>query len=201
MNRGRQTFVFKVTLRHTKPAIWRRIEVPGTYTFWDLHVAIQDAMGWLDYHLHQFHVEDRNTGAIAEIGIPDPDPFIGDPLILPGWQVPLTAYVKPDAVTISYTYDFGDDWEHRVALETVGIRDDRVSYPRCLAGARACPLEDCGGPRAYGEMVRAIANRGRASDKTTPITLPGEFDPAAFDRERVRFDDPKARWDTAFRER
>lgn len=68
MNRGRQTFVFKVTLRRTKPPIWRRIEVPGTYPFWDLHVAIQDAMAWLDYHLHQFHVEDRNTGAIAEIG-------------------------------------------------------------------------------------------------------------------------------------
>jgi hypothetical protein len=34
-------------------SIWRAGEVPGDYTFWDLHMAIQDAMGWLDYHLHQ----------------------------------------------------------------------------------------------------------------------------------------------------
>lgn len=44
----------KVSLLYMGPPIWRIIEVPETYTFWDLHVAIQDAMGWLDYHLHAF---------------------------------------------------------------------------------------------------------------------------------------------------
>ena len=28
--------------------------LPAAYSFRDLHVAIQDAMGWLDYHLHEF---------------------------------------------------------------------------------------------------------------------------------------------------
>lgn len=44
----------RVSLRDIEPPIWRLIDVPGSYTFWDLHVAIQDAMGWLDYHLHSF---------------------------------------------------------------------------------------------------------------------------------------------------
>jgi len=47
-------YQFKITLCEIEPAIWRRIQVPGNYSFWDLHVAIQDAIGWLDYHLHAF---------------------------------------------------------------------------------------------------------------------------------------------------
>ena len=66
-----QVYQFKITLRDIKPPIWRRIQVPETYTFWDLHVAIQDAMGWSDYHLHEFEIsrsfnwfkgEYRNSG-------------------------------------------------------------------------------------------------------------------------------------------
>ena len=39
---------FGVTLERVRPEIWRTIEVPEDYLFWDLHVAIQNAMGWLD---------------------------------------------------------------------------------------------------------------------------------------------------------
>src|SRR5579862_1721977 len=67
---ARDVIQLKVTLKGVKPSIWRQIEVPASYTFWELHVAIQDAMGWLDYHLHVFRV--RNTlGKADEIGIPD----------------------------------------------------------------------------------------------------------------------------------
>ncbi|HPP37607.1 MAG TPA: plasmid pRiA4b ORF-3 family protein, partial [Thermosynergistes sp.] len=48
--RFNNVYQFKITLRDIKPPIWRRIQVPETYTFWDLHVAIQDAMGWTDSH-------------------------------------------------------------------------------------------------------------------------------------------------------
>ena len=45
-------YQFKIKLKHIKPEIWRVIQVPESYTFWDLHVAIQDAMGWQDCRLH-----------------------------------------------------------------------------------------------------------------------------------------------------
>jgi hypothetical protein len=45
-----QVHQFKITLQDISPLIWRRIRVPASYTFWDLHVAIQDAMGWTDSH-------------------------------------------------------------------------------------------------------------------------------------------------------
>jgi len=47
---------FKISIIETDPPVWRRIQVPEYYTFYDLHVAIQDAMGWLDYHLHDFRI-------------------------------------------------------------------------------------------------------------------------------------------------
>ncbi len=68
----------------------RRIEVAASHSFWDLHVAIQDAMGWLDYHLHVFRVRNPETRQIEEIGIPDDDPFESDPVYLPGWTVPIS---------------------------------------------------------------------------------------------------------------
>jgi hypothetical protein len=60
---------YKITLCDIFPAIWRRIQVPMTYTFYDLHVAIQDAMGWLDYHLHAFRFQKANRKKAVEIGI------------------------------------------------------------------------------------------------------------------------------------
>ncbi|MBF0257441.1 MAG: hypothetical protein HQK62_01170 [Desulfamplus sp.] len=37
---------FQISSQEVKPFIWRRIQVPATYFFWDFHVAIQDSMGW-----------------------------------------------------------------------------------------------------------------------------------------------------------
>ncbi len=66
-----KAYQFKITLKGIKPPIWRRIQVPETYTFWDLHVAIQDAMGWEDYHLHKFEMRHSSTGENVRIGTPN----------------------------------------------------------------------------------------------------------------------------------
>jgi hypothetical protein len=55
-------YEFKLLLLEVAPPIWRRIQVPETYSFWDLHVALQDSMGWLDYHLHRFRVSKPGGG-------------------------------------------------------------------------------------------------------------------------------------------
>ena len=57
-NEFNQIYQFKITLEGVRPPIWRRIQVPETYSFRDLHIAIQDVMGWGDYHLYEFHVDD-----------------------------------------------------------------------------------------------------------------------------------------------
>jgi hypothetical protein len=79
-----QVYQFKIALEDSKPPIWRRIQVPETYTFWDLHVAIQDAMGWIDYHLHEFELVNPSTGLTVNIGSPNED--FGEEVLPDGGQ-------------------------------------------------------------------------------------------------------------------
>jgi hypothetical protein len=62
---------FRIELQRTDPLLWREIDVPGDYSFWDLHVAIQDAMGWQDYHLHRFTIPHPRTKKEQIFGIHD----------------------------------------------------------------------------------------------------------------------------------
>lgn len=55
-------YQFKITLKEITPSIWRRIQVPSQCSFWDLHVALQDAMGWFDCHLHIFYLPKLHKG-------------------------------------------------------------------------------------------------------------------------------------------
>jgi hypothetical protein len=196
----RQTLQFKVTLQDVAPPVWRRIEVPATYSFWDLHVAVQDAMGWQDYHLHAFRIRNRRTGGTDAIGIPDPDGFVDEPDFLAGWEIPLAAYFTDTGDRAEYEYDFGDGWIHDVVLEGIGDRQPKTKYPRCTAGARACPPEDCGGPPGYFDLLAPLADPTHEEHENVVDWIGGAFDPESFDPARVRFDDPKKRWRAAFAE-
>jgi hypothetical protein len=144
--RKRPTLVhqFLIVLTGTDPLVWRRIQVPGTYSFWDLHVAIQDAMGWLDYHLHEFRLLGPEEKRVVSIGIPD-DEFPDKRPVVAGWDVPVSAYFTErawHALPVLYAYDFGDDWQHVLVHEGMESAEPSLKYPRCLAGAR---------PRSAGE--------------------------------------------------
>jgi transcriptional regulator with XRE-family HTH domain len=189
---------FRIALQAIAPAVWRRIEVPGNYSFWDLHVAIQDAMGWHDCHLHSFRVLDPESGREAEIGIPDEDFFPGIRQIRAGWQVPLGAWLRRPGDRAVYTYDHGDDWRHDVELESIDPPQPRTTYPRCVDGARACPPEDCGGVPGYEDLLRVLADPSDEQHVSMLEWLGDPYDPAAFSPSSVRFDDPEQRFKLAF---
>lgn len=191
----------KVTLRQVRPPVWRRIQVPCTYSFWDLHVAIQDAMGWLDYHLHAFKLRDHATRILLEIGSLSEDDFEDEPVVLPGWDIPVARHLTLADRKTDYLYDFGDSWEHAIVLERVGPRDSSLHYPVCVAGRRACPPEDCGGSWGYKELLEALADPNHKEHDALLTWVGGSFDPEEFDAASVRFDDPKERWKHAFLER
>ena len=199
-NRFDHILQFKVTLRDIRPPVWRRIQVPCTYTFWDLHVAIQDAMGWLDCHLHMFSIRNPVDGTRTEIGIPVDDPFMDERPQLVGWEVPIANYFTLMSRKATYDYDFGDNWQHSVVLEQVAPADASASYPACVAGRRRCPPEDCGGVFGYERFLEIVRDPTHEEYEGTLTWAGGGFDPEGFDRARVSFDDPEKRWNIAFGE-
>ena len=188
---------FKITLKRTKPPVWRRIQVPADFTFWELHVAIQDSMGWLDMHLHQFEIFNRRKRRDEIIGIPDDESLVGE-ATLPGWDVPISRLFSLSNPKALYTYDFGDGWEHAVVLEKTLPRDSGTNLPVCIGGRRRCPPEDCGGPWGYNEFLAAISDPGHEEHDATLEWVGGSFDPSEFDPQAVIFDDPKERLEYVF---
>lgn len=184
----------RLELLGTQPPILRRILIDAACTFWDLHVAIQDAMGWTDSHLHAFHVQDLATNRLRRIGLPIEDDFLDEEDELePGWEHRVTDFLSVAHSRTVYEYDFGDGWEHAVVLEDVLPGDGR-KYPRCVAGARACPPEDVGGVRGYEEFLQAIANPRHEEHDAYLNWVGGTFDPERFDPAAVRFQNPQKRW-------
>ncbi len=192
-------FQFKITLRGTKPPVWRRIQVPGEYSFWDLHVAIQDAMGWLDCHLHQFDILDYGSRQIEHIGFPD-DEFLLEQVVLPGWEVPIARLFTKAKQKAGYLYDFGDGWQHTVLLEKIISPEDGATYPHCTGGKRKCPPEDCGGTGGYSNFLEIIADPADVEHESTLEWAGGSYDPDDFNPAGVYFDDPAARFLYAFSE-
>ncbi|GAB6182801.1 plasmid pRiA4b ORF-3 family protein [Thermodesulfovibrio hydrogeniphilus] len=184
-------YQFKITLLGIKPPIWRRIQVPENYSFWDLHVAIQDAMGRTDTHLHMFLIKDPKTGGAMKIGISDND-FSFKP-ILAGWKQKIKKLFSPYNIIATYIYDFGDNWHHQIKLEKILPRKEGIKYPICIAGKRACPPEDCGGPYGYLELLEAINDPNHERHEELLEWVGGIFDPEHFDPKEVFFDNPKER--------
>jgi hypothetical protein len=186
---------FRIELLGIEPPIWRRIQVPSDYSFWDLHVAIQDSMGWLDCHLHQFKI----VGFDSIIGIPDED-NIDLEETLPGWELKIEDFLNESALLASYEYDFGDSWMHEVRFEGFHPAEEGISYPVCLNGARRCPPEDCGGIYGYEDFLRIIGDPADPEHKDMLVWAGGSFDPEDFDPANIKFWNPAKRWRIAFQD-
>uniref|UniRef100_A0A914DWZ1 Transposase n=1 Tax=Acrobeloides nanus TaxID=290746 RepID=A0A914DWZ1_9BILA len=180
-------YQFKVTLRGSKPPIWRRIQVPANYTFWDLHVAIADAMGWKDYHLHSFEFGKGHQ----HVRIAAPDPMIHFEKIRNEKVGKIAEHFSVDgSPKAMYEYDFGDSWEHDVVLEKI-VASDGGKYPRYLTGKRACPPEDCGGIYGFYNLLETLADENHPEHAEMVEWLEGcsnnNYNPAYFDASKIVF--------------
>lgn len=135
-----------ISIKGSKPNIWRRFLVASDVTLAKLHWIIQCVMGWEDYHLHGFLIDGSN------FGIPDPD-FDIEP-IHNETRVKLGDLGLAVGQKFEYTYDYGDNWEHAIKVEKILPFDPAARYPICVAGKLACPPEDCGGIWSYNDLRR-----------------------------------------------
>lgn len=186
-------YQFKILLQGSKPPIWRLIQVPESYSFYDLHVAIQDSMGWLDCHLHHFHMNHPKTLHKKYIAIPD-DAGWSDADISASWDTQISSYFSLKNPQAEYVYDFADNWEHLVTLEKILPSEKDQRYPWCLKGKRACPPEDCGGIWGYEDLLDILSDPKHEEYADRLEWLGGEFDSEGFDPKDIEFEDPKDRY-------
>lgn len=164
-------FQIKVTLKWSKPPIWRRIQLRGDTKLGQLHHILQITMGWWGEHLHAFEANGISYGE------PDPD-YPSD--LRNERNVRLDKIAKESDV-IKYEYDFGDSWIHELKVEKVLDPEPGTHYPRCLDGKRAAPPEDCGGVPGYERMLEILTNPKDEEYEDIREWLGEEFDPEAFD--------------------
>ncbi len=165
----------KITLLDTDPPIWRRIEVPGSMRLSKLHRCIQAAMGWQDYHLHEFRIGDR------VYGFPDEEYYDPKHVTHPDHTVALEKVAPMAPAAFVYEYDFGDSWQHLILVEEITYTQERVRHAVCLAGERACPPEDCGGTGGYEDFLEAIADPYHEEHEAMLTWVGGSYDPSLFD--------------------
>lgn len=146
-------YALKVTLLGTRPPVWRRFLIEGDVTLRSLHGTLQIVMGWANSHLHQFVFQQQKQ----------PD------------NMELSDLLKTPGTRLLYEYDLGDGWQHELVLEEVLAGD--ASFRRmCVAGARSCPPEDCGGPYGYVDLLRAIHDRSHPEHDSLLEWIGGRFD-------------------------
>ncbi len=171
-----EIYQLKLTLKESKPPIWRRILVPADTKLNQLHLVFQVVMGWENYHLHHFVVGQT---------------FFGEPSSEDFYEVKnekkstLRQIAAGEGAKFIYEYDFGDSWQHQVLVEKILPPEEGARYPRCIKGKRACPPEDVGGVWGYDDFLEAIGDPGHPEHEGMLEWVGGEFDPEAFDLEAI----------------
>ena len=166
-------YQLEVTLHDTEPPVWRRVLVDGASTLHHVHEVIQAAFGWWNYHLHEVEV------GRARYGVPDPEEDWGPPP-KDERRIRLDS-IAGEGSKLTYNYDFGDDWRHRILVEKVLAADPTTALPACIDGRRACPPEDCGGPWGYRELLEILADPTHPEHDERREWIGRPFDPEAFD--------------------
>lgn len=166
----------EVTLREVTPPAWRRIVVESDLTLGELAPVLEAAMGSESYHLHVFDIGG------TRYGMPEPEWDLED---LDENRFRLCDVLPKVGMKMRFDYDFGVGWEHDVLVEAIRLAQRGVEYPLCLAGRRACPPEDCGGPGGYADLLEVLANPDHPEYEHLRLWAGPDVDPARFDLEET----------------
>lgn len=167
-------YEIKVSIRDTKPLVWRRLQIPSGITFHELNAIIQLAFGWCGYHLYSFEV----GATLHQYGLHIEEP--SDESFDMPWEFASSYKEKIDKYferykKIKYVYDFGDDWLHDIVIEKEIYTDKKLKYPVCIKAKMANLPEDCGGPYGYIELLEILDGPKNEEYKDLRKWLDGSF--------------------------
>ena len=142
-----KVYALRLTVASLQPRIWRRLLVRETMWLSRLHEAIQVLFGWYDYQSHVFFVGAKRYG----------NPMNHDGVVIEDDRDATLADVRlPEHDRAAYDYLFAEGWHVDIRLEKTVAAEKGAAYPRCVAGERAGPPEDCGGIEAYKDMLYCL---------------------------------------------
>ncbi len=163
-----------ITLQDIDKPIWRRFQVDAGITFHQLHKVLQVVMGWEEYHLYSFDFTEKLI-------------LLPDPTFPPGGKVEYNArreivqqHLYLEGQSLIYTYDLGDNWEHKVVLEKILTAPADYPLPVCLQGERSCPQEDCGGVAGFEHIQEILGDSDHPEYEETVVWLKTGYDPERF---------------------
>ncbi|MBG0740769.1 plasmid pRiA4b ORF-3 family protein [Paeniglutamicibacter antarcticus] len=204
----------RISLDGIEPQIWRSIRVPESIELAELHRVIQLAFGWEDRHLHQFTAgTDTDTRRILsdeetaqEIGVESETAVLltsvletvaGSSSAGVAGSSTSAAGAAGQAATLSYEYDFGDSWDHTIAVTgRCLLQQGQIT---CIGGGRRGPVEDSGGASGYTHLSQVLANprhpeyEDLADWYAGAASAMGRFVAAPFDAEAFDVDAANAR--------
>lgn len=172
---GPRVFQLKVTIAGIDPAIWRSIQVLDETTLPELHDILQVVMDWEWEHLHSF--------TVGKVEYSAEDPGGWDLGVQDEEGVQLSQVLQRVRSKMSYTYDFGDNWQVDIVVEKSFPPETGVEYPVVVAGERAGPPEDCSGIWGYYDILDALQDHDNPEHEDRLDWLGEDYDPEAFDRE------------------
>ena len=175
------SYILHISITFSDPLIWRRIQVPGTFTLAQLHDTIQLSMGWSDSHLHQFLVGKLSFEATMRSNVPRESKRFDE------HKYKLHTLEEGMQFLFSYIYDAGEGWEHEIHLEEVVPPTRQLKHPILLSGEMACPPETVGDIHQYHQLITDLESPDSKSPNSLyELTGRPDFDPNYFDLEAAK---------------
>ena len=178
-------YQLKVTLRGSKPPIWRKLQVAASMSLNRLHLILQVIMGWKRRYPYQFDVglswygQDftDEDGEYMPVGEDDT-------------QTPLSEIAPAGRGSFDYHYNLDEillegSWCVKVQVQQILPAGPDLVVPLCLAGKRSGPPDHFPGIVDYEGCVLSFRNTADPRHDEARKALDAGFDPDAFDIEEI----------------
>lgn len=175
------SYLLHISITFSDPLIWRRVQVPGTFTLAQFHDIIQLSMGWSNSYVHQFLVGKISYEPTMKSNIPRESKRFDEA------KYKLHTLEEGMRFMFTYIYDAGEGWEHEIHLEEVIPPTRQLKHPILLSGEMACPPETVGDIHEYHQLLSALESPdNKGNDSLYKLTGRPDFDPCYFDLEGAK---------------
>lgn len=172
-----EIYQIKVTLKDSRPSIWRSVKISSDTTLGMLHHVLQVTMGWADNHPHKYTIGGFNYV------VHDQDPKAGK-------SGEIDVHINQVAVEgDAFLYEYGEEycWVLKLDIEEVRMDVAELVHPLCLAGERASPPENCRGVAGYKHLLDVLGDPLHVQYESMHAKIRPDYDPNCFDRDEVNW--------------